>query len=231
MTLLAALCAAVAAWLWMRGPEPRRLLAVSGPGAGPESVRAVRRRVLQHWAPHRRVLERQARRRVVLALGALAAELRAGQPAGAALHLADPDGGVWPTASQLAGVGGDVVVGLQADAHADEWLRALAACWAVSAQSGAGLESAVGHLAESARDAEEVRDQLAVQLAGPRATARVLAALPILGIAMSQLAGADAIGWLTGSPAGLACLVIGVGLDVVGFLWTDRMARKLEEEL
>ena len=231
MTLIAALCAALAAWLWVRGPEPRRLVAVSGAGTDPISTQALRRRVLQHWAPHRRAMERQARRRVVLALGALAAELRAGQPVGAALRLADPDGSVWPTAAQLAGIGGDVVVGLQADAHGDEWLRALAACWAVSADSGAGLESAVGHLAESARDADEVRDQLAVQLAGPRATARVLAALPILGIAMSQLAGADAIGWLLGSPAGLACLVIGVGLDVLGFIWTNRMAHKLEEEL
>lgn len=231
MTLIAALCGALAAWLWVRGPEPRRLRALAPdlPSAG--SMRAVTAWVHERWAPHRRADERRSRRAVVVSLGALAAELRAGQPPGAALRLADPDNLVWPTAAEFAAIGGDVVAGLRADAADREWLRALAACWEVSAQSGAGLESAVGHLAVSARDAEEVRDHLAVQLAGPRATARVLASLPVLGIAMSELAGADAIGWLVGSPAGLVCLAVGVGLDVLGFWWTQRLAVRLEEEL
>ena len=63
----------------------------------------------------------------------------------------------------------------------------------------------------------------AVELAGPRASAAMLAALPLLGLALGAAMGADPIGALTGSLAGLALGAAGIVLDALGILWMVRI--------
>jgi tight adherence protein B len=86
-------------------------------------------------------------------------------------------------------------------------------------------------LAEASRAAEEVRGELEVQLAGPRATARTLATLPLIGLLLGILMGADPVSWLLGSAIGLGCLAGGVVLTGVGIIWTGRIASAVERQL
>ncbi len=171
------------------------------------------------------------RRAVIGALAALAAELRAGQPPPVALVAAEGAEDAWPAGLAAVRMDADVAAALREDGVRAPAVRSLAACWEVSAHTGAGLTAAVEQLAATARAAEEIRGQLATQLAGPRATAKTLALLPVIGLVMGQLAGVDPLGWLLTTPMGLVCLAAGIGLDVLGLLWTRRIATRIEEQL
>jgi tight adherence protein B len=103
-------------------------------------------------------------------------------------------------------------------------LRLLAGCWRIGAERGAMFGGVVADLASALRDEEAHRAEVTAQLAGPRATARLLAMLPLLGLAMGAALGAHPLAFLFGSLPGLACLLIGVGLDALGLWWTRRLA-------
>ena len=122
--------------------------------------------------------------------------------------------------------GGDVAAALlrAAPGEGGEGLVRLAACWRVSTSVGGGLAALVDRLAVSLREAEAHRQEVAAQLAGPRATARMLAALPLLGLLMATALGMSPLPFLLGSPAGHACLLTGLALDAVGVWWTRRLA-------
>ncbi|MFV2173981.1 type II secretion system F family protein [Actinomadura sp. LOL_016] len=109
-----------------------------------------------------------------------------------------------------------------------EGLRLLDACLRVGAERGGTLATVLDGLAAALRDEEAQRQDVAVQLAGPRATARLLAALPVLGIAMAAALGARPLSFLCGSLPGLACLIAGAALNVTGLYWTTRLARSAE---
>ncbi|MBT2206814.1 type II secretion system F family protein [Actinomadura sp. NEAU-AAG7] len=115
-----------------------------------------------------------------------------------------------------------------ADQPGAEGLRLLAACWRIGAERGGTLATVLDGLAAALRDEEALRQDVTVQLAGPRATARLLAALPLLGVAMAAALGAHPISFLCGSLPGLACLTTGVGLNATGLWWTRRLARAAE---
>jgi len=133
-------------------------------------------------------------------LGAVAAAARA------------PSGDV---AAALRGVGGD---------GADD----LALLWEVGESSGAGLAVPAARLAGALRDDEQVRREVAAQLAGPRATAWLLAGLPVFGIAMGAALGARPIDVLSGR-LGMVLVVPGVLLEVAGLLWTGAIARRVTD--
>ncbi|GLU47218.1 hypothetical protein Nans01_15690 [Nocardiopsis ansamitocini] len=115
---------------------------------------------------------------------------------------------------------------LRAAAEPGAWgLAYLAACWRVAATSGNGLALVVERLAESLTREEALRQELSAQLAGPRATAALLAGLPVLGLLMAGGLGAAPLTFLFTTPAGLACLAGGLCLDAVGLWWTRRMVR------
>jgi Flp pilus assembly protein TadB len=40
---------------------------------------------------------------------------------------------------------------------------------------------------------------------------------------MGLILGADSISWLLGTGAGRACLILGLGLELVGWLWIRRL--------
>ena len=69
---------------------------------------------------------------------------------------------------------------------------------------------------------------MAAQLAGPRATAVLLALLPAFGLAMGNALGADPLAVLVGTPLGQGCLVLGLLLEAAGLLWTARITRRAE---
>jgi tight adherence protein B len=64
-----------------------------------------------------------------------------------------------------------------------------------------------------------------VALAAPVATARMVMALPAVGVLFGMALGFDTLGTLFGTPAGLACLGAGTGLMVIARLWNRRLVR------
>jgi len=218
--MLALGAAVLAGWLWW-SPHPLDRAARLGITSG----HAFHRRV---WA---RIRARRARDDgdVLDALAALAAELRAGQPPVSALQRSGAQ--VWPRAAAAAYLGGDLTQALRTDAMSQPALRGLAACWEITARTGSGMAVTVQRLADSVRATQETRVQLRTQLAGPRATARMLAALPLIGILLGHLLGADPIAWLFGSSFGIAVLSLAAACTGVGWWWMTRIARQVECQL
>ena len=232
--LLASVLAAAAAWVLLPGHPAGRLalLGLGGSGHLPSRSRAERLRTdVRDRLPGGGRRRAQRRRRALEACAALAGELRSGQPMRPAL-LASLEG-VAPHAMSAARWGGDVPAALRRDAEregGDLW-RAVAACWEVSESSGAGLASALDHLIGSARAAEEVRVQLEAHLAAPRATARMLATLPAIGILLGLALGGDPLGWLIGTSIGRGCLAAGLAFTAAGLWWVHRIADRVERHL
>lgn len=234
--LASAALAGAGAWAAVPGRSSARLAAVSGtrsPTPIMGRAAALLRRMVGGLAlgPHarrRRAIERQ---RVIQCLSALAAELAAGHPPAGALVRCAGDPSVWPSAAAAASVGADIPSALLIDAEGAPVLRHLAACWSVSGETGAGLRSAVTMLADSSRAAEDVRADLEAQLAGPRASARMMAALPLVGLLFGVMLGADPLRWLVGCLPGVICLLGGATLIAVGMWWTGRIAAAVERRL
>ena len=175
------------------------------------------------------------RARAVEACTALAGELRAGRSPAQALEVAaglavGPSRSALTTAAAAAGRGGDVGQALRSragDAGAvPHVLRSLAACWTVCSGSGGGLAAAVERLEQGLRADQAQRRAVKAELAGPRATAGMLAVLPLAGLLLAAGLGADPLHVLFETPVGLACLGGGLGLDVLGLLWTGRLVRR-----
>ncbi len=228
--MLPAVLAAIAVLLLLSGSPERRLRTVF---AHPDDDAPSRESRFARRAFGRRGRRQRAdeRERVTSAVVALAAELRAGQPPSAALLISAGSPPVWPSTLAALRLDSDIPEALRVDAQAHPMLRSLAACWEVGSASGSGLAAAVHRLAEASRAAEEVRGELEVQLAGPRATARTLATLPLIGLLLGVLMGADPVGWLLGSALGLGCLAGGAVLTGLGILWTSRIAAGVERQL
>lgn len=226
--MTAAAVAAVAAAVWFLIPSPRiaRLLALGG-----NTTRGDRH---GHggWSPLRKRPRPEPDLVMAQALRALAAELRAGSTPARALEAAGGDPSLWPRAVVSAHFGEDVAVGLARDARESPQHRRLllhlAACWKVGVAQGAGVASTVERLALSARSQHELQSTLRGELASSRATVRLLALLPVVGIAMGYLLGADPIGWFLGSPIGFALLSVAIALTGVGVWWTRRIVRRIE---
>ena len=63
----------------------------------------------------------------------------------------------------------------------------------------------------------------------PRATGRLLTALPLLGIGMGFVSGGDPVAFLTTTMIGKACLVGAVVLVCAGLVWTELLATRAQE--
>lgn len=109
-----------------------------------------------------------------------------------------------------------------------EGLRLLAAGWRISVERGGTFAAVADRLADSLRDEESHRQEINAQLAGARATARLLAVLPLLGIAMAWALGAQPLSFLFTTLPDLACLLAGLALDAAGLAWTQRIAHSAE---
>ena len=183
------------------------------------------------WQRRRRRREEQTvAERVRETCEQLAAELRAGRPPGDALqHVAS----VWPPMAPVAAafrVGADVPGAMRALAARPGAgdLRLLAAAWQVSHRTGQGLASAVHRVAADLVAARRTRRIVEGELASARATARLVAALPLLAWGMGTGAGGSPLAFLLGSVWGWACLAAGTAIGLVGLWWIEAIARDVE---
>jgi tight adherence protein B len=160
-------------------------------------------------------------------LGALAAELRAGRPLAAATATAleaCPDPG---TAALLAPVLrlGEPPPGTAAD-EAGRALARIAAAVQLSARTGCSLAGVVTAVEDDLRARLHVEQELRSAVAGPRASATVLAGLPVLGLLMGAGVGADPWRVLTTTGTGTVLLVVGVALELAGTAWSTRLVHR-----
>ncbi|MFC4616335.1 type II secretion system F family protein [Cellulomonas algicola] len=148
-----------------------------------------------------------------------AARLRSGAPPGTAWSdvLGRPGIGDVPTAEDV--VGGGAARRREDVARA----RAVVAAAQLAADLGAPLADVLEGVAGAVAADEEHDADVATALAGPRATARVLLVLPVAGVLLGTLLGADPLGVLTSGGVGTGCALLGAGLLVLGRWWTGRL--------
>jgi tight adherence protein B len=106
--------------------------------------------------------------------------------------------------------------------------RALAAAWELSEQTGAPLADVMDRLAVGLRQEAEVAAEVEAALAAPRATSRLLAGLPLVGVALGELIGARPVAVLVGTPLGRLCALGGLVLAGAGQLWTRALVRRVD---
>ncbi|MEU7798596.1 hypothetical protein AB0B10_04935 [Micromonospora arborensis] len=167
--------------------------AVAVGGYGALAVRAVLR-----WRLHRTA--ERSRRHGLDQLCGLAADLRAGLPVQHALGAA------------AAGRDGS-----------DRLRQLTSAAVRLADRTGAPLAELVERIEADARATDRALAAAAAQAAGARATAWLLAALPIGGIGLGYGIGVDPVAVLLHSTVGGACAVLAVALQVVGLLWAERL--------
>jgi tight adherence protein B len=166
---------------------------------------------------------------VLAVCDAMASDLTAGQPPLVSLHRAAAE---WPEFAPVAvagQMGADVPSVLRELAHRPgaHALRTLAATWQVAHEAGSGLAAAIAQAAEAIRAERRTARLVAAELAAARATARMLAVLPVGVLLLGAGVGGDPVGFLTQSTAGLVCLGVGLGLSYVGLLWLERIADRV----
>lgn len=105
------------------------------------------------------------------------------------------------------------------------WLR-VEVCWRLATQHGLPMSTLMRAAQEDLTERQRFADRLDAQLAGARATAAILAGLPVIGVAFGQLVGADPVRFLLGGGGGWL-LVAGVALMCVGIAWSDRLIDRL----
>lgn len=164
----------------------------------------------------------------------LAVLLQAGvAPARAWAHLADAgdaaaarvvaatEAGA-PLAAAIGGAG-------ESAAETGAWSD-VASAWRVATTVGAPLAESLRGLAAALRDAQEAADDVRVALAEPAGTARLLAWLPLVAVALGAALGFDTFGALLGHPLGIACLGAGAVLIVAAQCWTTALVRRARAE-
>lgn len=125
----------------------------------------------------------------------------------------------------VAAAGAAAAAGRRSDARAGA-IIGLAAIWRVATEVGAPLAPALRAAAGSLRDLAVADRAAQVALAGPRATARLVVAMPAVAVVFGALLGYDTIGVLLGSPVGWACLVVGAALMVAARAWSARLVAR-----
>lgn len=177
----------------------------------------------------RRAAAREAVRRrgeVLAACDLLAADLRAGRPPYLALRSAARE---WPELAPVLraeALGADVVAAWRSVAALPGAgdLSLVAAAWRVSERTGSALAEALTRVAGLARSAESTRRTVASELASARATARLMAGLPVVALLIGGTTGGDPVAFLLRTPVGLGCLAGGLALGWLGLWWIERIA-------
>jgi tight adherence protein B len=217
-------------------PDGRRravLRRLGALGRAPRSAPPRRSRHRLVRFPRRRVGARTLRAEVGELLDGLVAELRAGADPRPALLAASRDlpglAEVTVAAGQPAGDVGRALDDL-GERPGGSTAADLAAAWRVAERTGCGLAAPAERLLEVHRDGERLHLEVAAQLAGPVATARLLCVLPLAGVAMGSALGADPVRFLTATGPGLTCLAAGLGLLVLGVRWTVSIAASVTDD-
>lgn len=160
------------------------------------------------------------------AVRTMVADLRAGaHPATAAENAAADAPG--PAADAMraialsARLGGDLGASSgRADGAA---LDRLSCAWALARRHGLPMAEVLDAVRRDVETGVRFARQIRARMAGPRASAAILAALPGVGIVLGEAMGAHPLAVLATTAAGHALLVIGCGLIWAGTAWSGRI--------
>lgn len=206
--------------LLLTQPAHRAVLAAVGAAAVLGGTRLV--------ATERAASQAEANRTVVVDYcEALLGELHAGQSAHRALQRCVV---VWPRSEAVAmaaALGADVPSALRRladEVPGAEPAHRLAAAWVLCSSTGAGLAPAVERVLETARDQLALDRLVVAELASARATARLVALLPVVVLSGAQGIGARPWQFLFLTTPGTVCLAGGLALALIGLTWIDRIA-------
>jgi tight adherence protein B len=179
------------------------------------------------WATRdarRRRRQREREAAVAEAVGVLVAELRAGSTAVQALQVAASAApSDLAVAARVAQLGGDPAPALRASPVATT--HSLAVAWQVSTASGAPLSRALTGVQAEVRAAAATRREVEEQLGPVRSTARVLAALPVAGLALGASLGVDPADAYVHSVVGQVAMPVGALLACAGHVWVVLLQR------
>lgn len=185
------------------------------------------------WMARRAAGERETAAReaaVLRATAAVIAELSVGSTPSAAcataaaeIRIDDPTSAV---GADLAALAARVQLGGEVAAASSGAAAVIAQSWAVAARFGLPLAELLVSRRADLVERQRFAARTKAGLAGPRATARVLAVLPAFGIVMGQAIGADPIGVLLAPGAGGVLLVAGTALATVGVAWSERIIER-----
>lgn len=168
-------------------------------------------------------------------LDILSGELKAGAHPVAAFDAAGAEvggevGGWLRGVAARGRLGADVGAGIRAVATVsvlpESWRR-LAVCWQLGQSHGLAIATLMRAAQHDIVERERFRGRVDAGLAGARTTAVVLAGMPVLGILLGQLIGADPLAFLFSGGAGGVLLVIGIALSCLGLCWSDRIVAGL----
>jgi tight adherence protein B len=184
---------------------------------------------LTNSARHRRLVRRR-RVEVARACQVLSGQLSIGQVPARALLAAAEECPLLERPAATQRMGGEVGAALREVARAPgtSGLLALAEAWEVSEHTGAPIAHTVGAVAADQRAEERLRAVTSAELAAPRATGRVLAALPLGGIGLAQLVGAHPIHLLFGTWYGSYLVLVSVCFASAGVVWIEAIADRAE---
>ena len=149
----------------------------------------------------------------------------------AATEVADSGGTLVTALRVLAArvrLGSDVVAGIRdlgpASALPVHWSR-VEVCWRLATDHGLPISLLMSAAHRDIVERQRFSDRVDAALAGPRATAAILAGLPVLGVALGYLIGAQPLRFLLGGGGWL--LVTGVTLVCAGLGWADHIIDRL----
>lgn len=236
------------------GPTPRRATVTRGSWAGGAAGCAAVAAVLllplttvlavavlavtvgMRWRRHRRRRSAVAESRSLeAAIDVLVGELRAGAHPVRAFAVAaeETDGRVadcFHTVAARARLGADVAAGLHSAARSSampaHWER-VAVCWRLAAEHGLAMSTLMRAAQRDIAERQRFAARVVARMAGARATAAILAGLPVLGTLLGQLIGAQPLRFLLDGHAGGWLLVTGTGLVCGGLLWSDRITDRV----
>lgn len=200
-------------------PPARLIVALTAGGVGLFALRQVR-------GARARDRARSQRDAVAEAVGLMAAELRAGVLPQRALAGLVSDFDFLALASRAAGLGGDVSAALRGESAAAgrEQLVDLSSAWFVAERSGAPLARVLDRLEVAARDDREVEREVQSGVAPARATGRLMAVLPVVGLLLGSGMGGDPVELLTSTVPGALCLAAGSVCACGGVAWINHIA-------
>ncbi|WP_264004430.1 type II secretion system F family protein [Mycolicibacterium sphagni] len=180
---------------------------------------------------HRDRVRDRAGQTLAAALETLVGELRVGaHPVRAfAIAAGEADGLIGVALRAVAAravLGADVGAGLRALAASTsvpaQWER-LAVCWQLAADHGLAMAALIRTAQRDIVERQRFAARVQASLAGARATATILAGLPLLGVLLGELIGARPVAFLLGGGAGGWLLIVGTVLVCAGLVWSDRI--------
>lgn len=221
---------------WIRAAAPAAILSVVVLPAAPTILAWTAVAVaVSTW---RRLIRVRARReadrvreRCTVLLDAMVTEVRSGATPAIALARVAGEHPGWESLAHVAAACGDVPAALTAAAAkpgADD-LAAISRAWSVSEVTGAPLGGVLERLREAAREDREIDREVAAGVAPARATATLMAGLPILGFALGSGLGVDPLAVVLHTVPGALCVAVGTGFALAGVAWIDRIADAVEQ--